>query len=58
MKITLSQAIAITKQAGIKQNYTTIRRRYEKRNPKEYILNAALYLLMNRDYGMVSINVY
>ena len=57
MTITISKAIAITKQAGIRQNYQSIRSRYEKRNAKEYILNACLYLLMNRDYGMISVQV-
>ena len=57
MLITIPYAITITKQAGIKQNYQSIRSAYEKRDTKRYILNACLYLLMNRDFGMSSVTV-
>jgi len=57
MTITIPYAVTITKQAGIKQNYQSIRTAYEKRDLKKVILNACLYLLMNRDYGMSSLQL-
>lgn len=57
MKITIPYAIVITKQAGIKQNYQSLRKAYDKRDFKNIILNACLYLLINRDYGMKDLEV-
>lgn len=57
MKITIPYAITITKQAGIKHNYQSLRTAYDKRNQKNIILNACLYLLINRDYGMKDLEV-
>lgn len=57
MNITIPYAISITKSAGIKQNYQSLRTAYDKRQEKNYILNACIYLLINRDYGMTSLTL-
>lgn len=57
MNITIPYAISITKSAGIKQNYQSLRTDWDKRVLKNYILNACIYLLINRDSGMTSLEV-
>lgn len=58
MTITIPYAMTITKQEGIKQNYQSLRDAYNKRSQKNYILNACIYLLINRDFGMTSLEVH
>ncbi len=57
MEITIPYAVAITKQEGIKQNYQSLRTAYDRRDHKKFILNACIYLLINRDFGMRSLTV-
>ena len=57
MKITIPYAITITKLEGIKQNYQSLRTAYDKRDLNKEILNACLFLLINRDYGMTSLEL-
>lgn len=57
MRITIPYAIRVTKKEGIRQNYQSLREAYDKRNFKKPILNACLYLLINRDYGMSSLQL-
>ena len=57
MTINLTYAKTITKQAGIKQNYQSLRNAYDKRDLKNIILNACLYLLINEHLGMNSLEL-